>query len=147
MQPTTTPAIARVESVPSPAPAARPQAWAMPRSLPGVLLRLEGGALLIAATTFYFYAGGLWPMFLALLLAPDLALLGYLRGPRVGARSYNLLHTTSLPLLLLAVSLPAGLTPGVLLAAIWLAHIGLDRLVGYGLKYPTDAKDTHLGRV
>jgi hypothetical protein len=147
MQPTTTPAIASVETVPSLAPAARPQTWAMPRSLPGVLLRLEGGALLIAATTFFFYTGGPWLMFLALLLAPDLALLGYLRGPRVGAVAYNLVHTTIAPLILLVGSLLAGLTPGLLFATIWLAHIGLDRLVGYGLKYSGNAKETHLSRV
>jgi uncharacterized protein DUF4260 len=74
-------------------------------------------------------------------------MVGYLGGPRLGGLAYNLVHTTSLPLLLLVGSLLAGLTPGLLAAAIWLAHIGLDRLVGYGLKYPTDAKDTHLGRV
>jgi hypothetical protein len=119
----------------------------MPRTLPGVLLRLEGGALLAAATVFYFSSGGHWLLFLALFLAPDLALVGYLRGPRVGSLTYNLVHTTIVPLLLLVGALLAGLTPGLLAAAIWLAHIGLDRLVGYGLKYPTSAKETHLGRV
>jgi len=147
MQPTPTSTNAPTETVPSPTPATRPQTWALPRSLPGVLLRLEGGALLAAATVFYFSVGGHWLLFLALFLAPDLALVGYLRGPRFGSLTYNLVHTTIIPLLLLAASLLAGLTPGLLVAAIWLAHIGLDRLVGYGLKYPTDAKDTHLGRV
>ena len=147
MQPTMPSTITRSEADPSPSPAARPQTWAMPHSMPGVLLRLEGGALLIAATVFYFYTGGHWLLFLVLLLTPDLALVGYLRGPRIGALTYNLAHTTTLPLLLLVVALLAGVTPGVLAASIWLAHIGLDRLVGYGLKYPTDAKDTHLGSV
>jgi hypothetical protein len=147
MQPTPTPTIAPTETDPSPAPTVRPQTWAMPRSLPGVLLRFEGGALLAAATVFYFSSGGHWLPFLALFHAPDLALVGYLRGPRVGGLTYNLVHTTIFPLLLLAASLLAGLTSGPLAAAIWLAHIGLDRLVGYGLKHPTSAKETRLGRV
>ena len=117
------------------------------RSWPARLLRLEGAALLGAATLVYFYHGGSWLVFLALLLAPDLALVGYRRGPRLGSLLYNLAHTTTLPLLLAGGALLAGNTSGLLLAAIWLAHIGLDRMVGYGLKYPTAFKDTHLDRV
>ena len=117
------------------------------RSWPARLLRLEGAALLGAATLAYFYHGGSWLVFLALLLAPDLALIGYLRGPRLGSLLYNLAHTTTLPLLLAAGAVLAGNTAGILAAAIWLAHIGLDRMVGYGLKYPTAARDTHLDRV
>jgi hypothetical protein len=35
----------------------------------------------------------------------------------------------------------------VAVALIWFAHISMDRTVGYGLKYPTSFKDTHLERV
>jgi hypothetical protein len=124
-----------------------PRHLTLPRSLPGRLLRLEGGALLIAATAGYFAMGGHWLAYLVFLLAPDLSMLGYLAGQRAGSIAYNVAHTTVLPLLLLVGAYLAGQPIGVLVAAIWLAHIGLDRLIGYGLKYPTGFRDTHLDRV
>jgi hypothetical protein len=114
---------------------------------PGALLRVEGAALLAAAVAFYFVQGGGWLPFVLLLLVPDLAALGYLANARVGSALYNLAHTTTLPLALLAGGLLTGATTAALVAAIWLTHIGMDRLLGYGLKYPTTFKDTHLGRV
>lgn len=147
MEPITPPASGQP---PPPSPVAAAEAsrhLIMPRSLPGWLLRLEGGALLIAAAVGYFAAGGHWLAFLALLLAPDLAMIGYLAGPRAGSIAYNVAHTTTLPLLLLVGSWLAGQPLGLLAAAIWLTHIGLDRLIGYGLKYPSGFRDTHLDRV
>jgi hypothetical protein len=114
---------------------------------PRPLLHLEGAALLAAAVAVYFAQGGGWLMFVVLLLAPDLAAIGYLANVRVGSALYNLAHTTTLPLALLLVAFLTGAPLGVSLALIWLAHIGLDRLLGYGLKYPTTFKDTHLNRV
>jgi hypothetical protein len=123
----------------------RPAALAV--SLPRRLLHLEGAALLAAATAAFFVLGGSWWVFPLLLLAPDLAMLGYLAGPRVGAVAYDAAHTTVAPLALFgaAALLGAPLLTG--LALIWLAHIGMDRAVGYGLKYPSDFRDTHLQRV
>ena len=82
------------------------------------------------------------------LLAPDVSLAGYLAGPRVGAVTYNLAHTYAFPVALAAGCLLAG-EPGlpVQIALIWAAHIGIDRVLGLGLKYPTAFKDTHLGRI
>lgn len=82
-----------------------------------------------------------------LLLAPDLSMLGYALGKQWGSVVYNLVHTYTLPLLLAIISLVTGLPLGVQLALIWLAHIGMDRTVGYGLKYPASFKDSHLARV
>jgi hypothetical protein len=86
--------------------------------------------------------------FLVFLLAPDVSLAGYLAGPRVGAVTYNLAHTYAFPVALAAGCLLAG-EPGlpVQIALIWAAHIGIDRVLGLGLKYPTAFKDTHLGRI
>lgn len=114
---------------------------------PGLLLRLEGLGVLVASIAAYAHLGGNGWLFLALLLVPDVGMLGYLGGPRVGAWIYNLFHVYLLPGGLLAVSLAVGWEPGVLLALIWLAHIGMDRTIGYGLKYTTHFKDTHLNRV
>jgi Domain of unknown function (DUF4260) len=86
-------------------------------------------------------------MFALLFLAPDLLIVGYLFGARAGARVYNAGHTYAAPVLLFVVAV-CGHQPSLLpLALIWFAHIGFDRLLGYGLKYDTGFKDTHLGRV
>ncbi|MGH2586597.1 MAG: DUF4260 domain-containing protein [Dehalococcoidia bacterium] len=114
---------------------------------PRTLLHLEGGVALGLALLFYARDGESWLLFAVLLLAPDLGMLGYLAGPRIGAATYNLLHTYALALPLTAYGVLAGQELVTALGLIWLAHIGMDRLVGYGLKYATAFKDTHLGRV
>ena len=74
-------------------------------------------------------------------------MLGYLSGPRVGAAAYNAVHVYVLPLTLLLAGFIAGLPAAMASALIWIAHIGLDRALGYGLKYATGFGDTHLGRI
>lgn len=111
------------------------------------LLRLEGLALFAAGVVLYAALGGSWWLFLLLLFAPDLFMLGYLRGPRVGAAVYNLGHVTLVPVLVGLASYALGAPIGVQVAIIWLAHIGMDRMLGYGLKEPTGFQDTHLGRM
>ena len=88
-----------------------------------------------------------WWLFALLILAPDLSFLGYLAGPRLGAAAYNLLHNLVLPSHSERRPSLADSDAASPIALIWLAHIGVDRLVGYGLKYPTSFKDTHLQRV
>jgi hypothetical protein len=116
-------------------------------TMPAVLLRLEGLALFASAVVAYAYLGHSWWLFALLLLSPDLAALGYIHGHRLGSLTYNIAHTTSLPLLLGLGSLLFGAPLGVQLALIWLAHIGMDRTVGYGLKYADSFKHTHLSEV
>jgi hypothetical protein len=111
------------------------------------LLRLEAAALLLAAAVFYAHLGQSWWLFLVLFLAPDLSMLGYLAGPRTGAIAYNSAHTTPPPLALLGIGALADSRLAMALSAIWLAHIGFDRLLGYGLKYASGFADTHLGRI
>jgi hypothetical protein len=112
-----------------------------------LLLRLEGLAVLAAAVSAYAWLGGSWPLFALLLLAPDLAMLGYRLGPTVGAATYNAVHTTLAPAALGAAGLALGAPMMEALALIWIAHIGLDRALGYGLKYATGFGDAHLGRI
>ena len=116
-------------------------------SMPRIILALEGLALFIGSIALYAYYGGNGWLFVLLLLVPDAAMLGYLVNTRVGAISYNLIHTSSLPMILGISSLLLGWTLGLHLALIWLAHIGMDRTVGYGLKYSSEFKATHLNRV
>jgi hypothetical protein len=115
--------------------------------LPRRLLRLEGLALVAGALTLYFHLGFGWIVLLVLILAPDLSMLGYLANPQVGSIAYDLAHTEIWPLCLAVAGVLGGTDALVQVALIWLAHIGVDRLLGYGLKYPTGFKDTHLQRV
>jgi hypothetical protein len=95
----------------------------------------------------YAQLGHGWWLFAGLFLLPDLAMLAYVAGPRAGAAAYNATHTLSVPFGLGAVGLAVGWSPLLALALIWAGHIGVDRALGYGLKYPTAFRDTHLQRV
>lgn len=117
------------------------------RTLPGLILRLEGLAVLITAITLYSHISGDWLIFALLLFTPDVAMLGYLFNARIGAITYNIGHFYALPLALGLIALAGGWSTGVALALIWAAHIGLDRLLGFGLKYADGFKSTHLERV
>ena len=114
---------------------------------PSALLRVEGATVLAGSALLYWLGGGTWWLFALLLLAPDASMLGYLGGPRIGASVYNAFHSYPLPAVLAAFGLLGGSPLAVSLALVWFAHIGMDRALGYGLKYPTAFGDTHLGRV
>ncbi|HZA46570.1 MAG TPA: DUF4260 domain-containing protein [Rubrobacter sp.] len=114
---------------------------------PAALLRVEGVVLLVLSVLLYRVKGGGWLMFGVLLLAPDLSMLGYLAGPQVGAAIYNTFHTYAMPAVVGALGMIFASPLMVAVALIWFAHISMDRTVGYGLKYPTSFKDTHLERV
>jgi Domain of unknown function (DUF4260) len=116
-------------------------------SIPAFLIKVESLALLIAALGLYIHLAGSGLLFFALILAPDLSALGYLKSVGFGSALYNSVHTYMLPAMLLALSL-AWNNPLILqITLIWFTHIAADRLLGYGLKYPTEFKDTHLGRI
>ncbi len=117
------------------------------RTSASIILRLEGLVVMLGAVAAFQVLDGSWGFFALLFLAPDLFMLGYLRGPKVGAWVYNFAHTYSTPA---ALGVWWFVTPELDLlpiAAIWTAHIGLDRALGLGLKEVTGFKDTHLQRV
>jgi hypothetical protein len=108
-------------------------------------LRVEGLAILAAAVLGYGSGGHSWVLFVVLFLAPDLSFAGYISGRRAGAEVYNIFHSYIAP-----VMLGCGLWifgRSIAIPLIWAAHIGFDRLLGYGLKYPSGFKFTHLGRL
>jgi len=111
------------------------------------VLRLEGLALLVAVLVAYGTLGFSWWAFAALVLLPDLSMLAYAAGPRVGATVYNLAHATVLPIAAALVGYLTGSDVMLLVGLVWLAHVGVDRAFGYGLKHPTGFHDTHLGRI
>jgi Domain of unknown function (DUF4260) len=120
-----------------------------------LLLRAEGLALFLAALVAYHILDGSWWMFAALILVPDLSFIGFVLGPKIGSIAYNALHSTIGPLLLGSIGWLVDHDNTIhifrdicsLTALIWLAHIGFDRAVGYGLKYASAFKDTHLGQI
>jgi hypothetical protein len=127
-----------------PVQASTPAVTGMPR----YILRSEGVVLLAAALVGYF--AGLdepWWLVPALLFVPDIFMAGYAKSSRAGAILYNAAHSYPAPAVLGILASVAGepLWQGV--ALVWFAHIGMDRALGYGLKYKSGFKDTHLGRI
>lgn len=112
-----------------------------------LILRGEAIALFVAGMLAYLQLNGHPLLLLPLLLAPDASMIGYLGGPRLGAVTYNLVHNLASALIVLAIGWFAAIAPLALAGAILVAHVGMDRSLGYGLKLPTDFRDTHLGRI
>lgn len=110
-------------------------------------VRLEWAAIAVAALASYAMAGVSWWLFAVLILAPDLSMLGYLAGPRIGAIAYNTLHILIVPMLLALAGSLSGNAMATAIALIWIIHIAIDRALGYGLKLPSGFQDTHLGRI
>lgn len=111
--------------------------------------RVEGALIVLAGLALAGMMQPGWPLWLwpLALLAPDLSALGYLAGPRAGAALYNAAHLYAGGLLLALLGLLTG-NPGMIaLGAVWLAHVGADRALGYGLKHASGFHDTHLGRI
>ena len=107
-------------------------------------LQLEGLALMAISVALYARLGGSWQAFAIFFLAPDLSMAGYAFGKRAGAFAYNAVHSTLAPLALLAFGLASAQSTVAIAATIWLAHIGFDRALGFGLKYASGFRDTHL---
>jgi hypothetical protein len=110
-------------------------------------LRAEGLAVLMFSILLYWNFGARWWLFVLLLLVPDLSMLGYAVNPRVGRLSYNIVHSYVLPLCVAIATIVTHSVRLLPLVCIWTAHIGMDRLLGYGLKVSDMFGDTHLGRL
>ncbi|WP_051604192.1 DUF4260 domain-containing protein [Methylobacter tundripaludum] len=112
-----------------------------------VVLRLEGLCVLIAASVAYAKFGFGWGTFALFFLTPDISFFGYLAGSKVGAVSYNLAHSYIGAVTCLAAGVVVPAPTILCIGLIWCAHIGFDRALGYGLKYPDGFGFTHLGRI
>jgi hypothetical protein len=108
-------------------------------------LKVEGAVVFALSVLLYSHTGLKWGLFFVFFLFPDLAMLPYLANPRAGAMSYNLFHTYSLPLAIAAFAIMFQHPAFIPYLLIWTAHIGIDRFLGYGLKYPDAFGHTHLG--
>jgi Domain of unknown function (DUF4260) len=112
-----------------------------------ILLRLEGLALFAGMTALYAAWDGSWTVYLLLFLVPDLSFLAYLSDAKFGAMVYNAAHSYMAPVTLLTLGFSFASPLTLSIALIWLAHIGIDRALGYGLKYSAGFGFTHLGRI
>jgi hypothetical protein len=112
-----------------------------------LLLRLEGLALLIAALVFYIRLDESWWLFAILFLVPDLSMLAYLANPKLGADAYNAAHSTIGAIVVVTLGIVTGWDWLAAVGLIWAAHVGIDRALGFGLKYPSAFTGTHLGSI
>jgi p-aminobenzoyl-glutamate transporter AbgT len=112
---------------------------------PKLILRLEGATLFAASVALFVAQGQQWWLYPALLFVPDIFMLGYLRNTKLGAVIYNIGHSYPAAAVVTVIGLASAMPLVVAIGAIWFGHIGWDRLFGYGLKYGTSFKHTHLG--
>jgi hypothetical protein len=111
------------------------------------LLRLEGLALFAGMTLLYGVWDGSWWIYAILFFVPDASFSGYLAGPKFGATVYNSAHSYLAPMAMMTFGFVTSSPLVLSIAMIWLAHIGFDRMLGYGLKYADGFGFTHLGRI
>jgi len=111
------------------------------------ILRLENLGILLTSLYFYQQLHGNWLLFILILLSLDVSMIGYLKNKKIGSLLYNLVHNYLLALLLIAIGIYLQRQEVTALGLIVSAHVGIDRFVGYGLKYPTSFKETHLKRI
>lgn len=110
------------------------------------IIRIEEAAMFaLTIFLFYFQLDYVWWMFWALLLTPDVSMLGYVINTKTGALLYNIFHHKALAILIYAIGLYADESVLILTGLILFGHASMDRIFGYGLKYPDDFKHTHLG--
>jgi uncharacterized protein DUF4260 len=112
---------------------------------PRVWLRIEGATLLVGSLVAYRSTQQPWWLVPLTLLVPDVLMVGYLGGTRLGARLYNLAHAAPLPAIMVGLGWWQAKPLVLALGLVWIAHIGMDSLLGYGLKYGNHFQHTHLG--
>ncbi|GIN91794.1 hypothetical protein J6TS1_44690 [Siminovitchia terrae] len=112
-----------------------------------VLLHVEGLVVFALSLWLYGHCQFSWILFIVLLFAPDLSMFGYIVNNQIGAIIYNVFHTYAVTILVVVFGVVFSAPLVMAIGLIWTAHIGMDRMLGYGLKYSTEFKDTHLNRV
>ncbi len=118
----------------------------MPKELK-IWLRLEALAIALALLGLYVVSASSWWLFAVLILVPDVTMIGYLAGPKLGALSYNLGHSYALPVGLAVAGALLAIQVLISVALIWAIHIAFDRFLGYGLKGSSGFEQTHLGQI
>lgn len=112
-----------------------------------IFLHIEGLVVFVLCLWLYGHYHFNWILFLIFLFAPDISMFGYLVNNKIGAVIYNIFHTYTVTILVVVFGIMFSAPTIMAIGLIWSAHIGMDRMFGYGLKYRTEFKDTHLNRV
>lgn len=112
-----------------------------------MVLHAEYGLAFLLTLFIYLQLDFSFWLFLLLLFVPDIAMIGYIFNSTIGALFYNMGHSVVIPAILIGVAMLLEIDTLLMLSCIWLAHIFLDRCLGYGLKYKQSFKDTHMQRV
>jgi hypothetical protein len=116
--------------------------------MPSKILKVEGLIICLFALYWYFKLGGGWQMLVLLFFTPDVSMIGYLQNSKIGSYIYNFVHNYILGLALFVIGVMYMQNELIgLYSFILIAHVGLDRFCGFGLKYPSHFKDTHLQKV
>ncbi len=114
---------------------------------PVIYLRLEAGFVFLASLYLYLHLHFHLLWFIVFLLSVDVFMVGYLKSNGLGAKCYNFGHSYIVPAILAVIGVSSSTRLWVAAGIIWVAHISMDRALGYGLKFPTGFKDTHLGHI
>jgi hypothetical protein len=115
--------------------------------LPVRFQRVESGFLAVVTAVAFVHLGYSWWWLLALFLVFDLSMVGYVGSPRLGAWTYNLVHSYLAPAALGVAAVIDDARWAAFLSLVWAFHIAVDRLLGYGLKFQDRFEHTHLGRI
>lgn len=111
------------------------------------LLKSEECGLVLLSLLVFSQTSFAWWWYPVLILAPDIGMIGYLKNPKTGAVLYNLFHHQGIAVLFIGLGWVMGSDMALLAGTILLGHSALDRIFGYGLKYPDSFHNTHLGRI
>jgi hypothetical protein len=112
-----------------------------------LILRLESLFIIGGSAIVYYKEGYSWLLYALLFFLPDLSMTGYILNKKYGAGFYNLFHTYTCPIILCVLSYLISESLLTSIGIVWISHIAMDRLMGYGLKYMSGFKDTHLNRI
>jgi Domain of unknown function (DUF4260) len=111
------------------------------------ILKLEELVMFFISVYVLYYFDAAWWLYLLLLLGPDISMLGYLAGDKIGAWSYNLFHHKGIAIALIAAGFMIDNDALIIIGVILFGHASMDRVAGYGLKYENGFKFTHLGEI
>jgi hypothetical protein len=112
-----------------------------------IFLVLESVVIFLGSFLIYLLLGGNWIIFLVLLFSPDIFMVGYLKNSRIGSIIYNIGNVYAWAIVSIIIGILIDFNLLILFSLIWMAHIIMDRAMGYGLKYPSDFEDTHMQRI
>lgn len=111
------------------------------------IIKLEEVMMLALGIYLFDQLDFAWWWFVVLLLAPDIGMLGYLFGNKIGAATYNLFHHKGIAILVYLMGAYIAMPVLQLAGIILFSHSSFDRALGYGLKYDNGFKYTHLGEI